>query len=125
MNLKTTFFLILLTGGAVGGWYYFDWHKRAETATSPTAEFLKKDIPLESLTRVEVSRVSTPVDPPLAAVRAIGLAAAPFGPILATQSVHPQGPQTLFVVEKAGNEWNLPGNWPVRPIETKQWLTLL
>jgi hypothetical protein len=40
MNLKTTFFLILLLGAGVGGWYWLE-QQEVKEAASPTLDFLK------------------------------------------------------------------------------------
>jgi len=55
MNLKTTFFLIVLLGAGVGGWYWLQTQKVEEPA-SPTLTFLKDSLDAKKIQRVEVLR---------------------------------------------------------------------
>ena len=36
-----------------------------------------------------------------------------------------RGTKPRFVLERTGDEWSLPGKWPVRDVELKQWLDAL
>jgi hypothetical protein len=85
MNLKTTFFLLLLLVGGATGWYMLT-ARVPEAAASPTLEFLDKKLRPDTLTRIEIE---------------------------------PKG-QPPVILEKTGQEWSLPGKWPVRSVEVKE-----
>lgn len=127
MNLKTTILLVLLTGAGIGGWVWWSLRKADETTASSTLEFFQTKLSADKLTHIEVSRLPPVQEMPQIAARTIGLLSQPAGQgvVLTAMTLHPRSAQTLFVLEKTGDEWHLPGNWPVRPQETDQLLAVL
>jgi hypothetical protein len=102
MNLKTTFLLILLVGAGAGGWAWLHYRTKPDEATaSKTISYLQSDLAADKVKKVEVLR----------------------GGRVGVFSRTPE--KTLFTLERTGQEWNLPGKWPVRRQETEQWLASL
>lgn len=125
MNLKTTIALIVLAGAGVGGWVWWELRKPVEQSTGTTAAYLQSKLAADKVSRVEVTRRPKSLDEPRFAASMVGMIAQPAGPLLASATMFPRVAQTRFVLERHGKEWSLPGNWPVRPNETEQWLAVL
>ena len=127
MNLKTTIILALLVGAGTGAWLWLDSRKPAAETACATLDFLQTKLTLDKLTRVEVTRRPKKLDLPRHVASVVGSFAAPLdtGNRVTSSTLQPQGPMTVLALEKIGSEWTLPGNWPVRPQETEQWLGLL
>ena len=58
MNLKTTFFLIVLLGAGVGGWYWLQTQKVAEPI-APTLPYFNEGFQAKKIQRVEVPAAKT------------------------------------------------------------------
>jgi Domain of unknown function (DUF4340) len=127
MNLKTTIVLAFLVAAGTGAWFWLDSRQPAEAEASSSLDFLQTKLSADKITRVEVTRLHKPLDLPHRGASAFGLTSVPLGhgPRLASFAPLDKAPTILFVLEKSGQEWTLPGNWPVRPQETKQWLAVL
>jgi Domain of unknown function (DUF4340) len=125
MNLKTTIVLALLVGAGTGAWFWLDHNKPPEAAVSPTKKFLETDLAADKITRVEVSREMKPLAPPLHYSSIIGSLGSPHGIVFGTAAFSKKIPTTLFILERPGTEWRLPGNWRVRTQEAKEWTTVL
>ncbi|MBM3993693.1 MAG: DUF4340 domain-containing protein [Planctomycetes bacterium] len=127
MNLKTTVALLLLTGAAVGAWFWLDSRKAPELSQSATVKFLHETLQRDKITRIEVTRPQPRLEPVFLEASVAGLLAAPlgYGTLNATYSLVERHPRELFVLQKVGNEWKLPGNWPLRKLEAEAWLKAL
>ncbi|MBI2805631.1 MAG: DUF4340 domain-containing protein [Planctomycetes bacterium] len=127
MNLKTTIALVLLVGAGAGGWTWLYLRQPPTAVESPTLTFLKAQLPSGKLTRIEATRRAKRLDQPMADASLVGMFAIAPGqiPWQAFAGRLDHGPRTLFVLQKVGQEWTLPGNWPVRPHEAKQWIATL
>ncbi|MBI1829839.1 MAG: DUF4340 domain-containing protein [Planctomycetes bacterium] len=127
MNLKTTVALLLLTGAAIGAWFWLDSRKAADVPPSMTVDFLHNQLTRAKITRIEVIRPGARLDPARGDASLVGLLAAPLGhgPLAAALTLVEREPRKLFVLEKNGNEWTLPGNWPLRKVEAEAWVRTL
>src|SRR5437016_5625997 len=84
MNLKTTLILAVLLAVGALAWLLIP-RPSSEDVSSPTVQFLEKELTPQELTRIEINHDSRRV-----------------------------------ALDKSGDDWSLPGKWPVRSQEVKE-----
>ena len=124
MNVRTTLLLVLLVAAGAGVWFFLNkWS--ATTATSKTLAFLDHELKPGKLTRIELVKTKGGRFRRDAVTAALGGGVAPsLGPVQAA-GILASLVESAFILERAGEDWSLPGQWPVRSPETEELINTL
>lgn len=129
MNLKTTLALVVLAACALGVVFtqgrlpsWIDSRRQPVSASAQTPGF---DLSAASLQKIEIRRLEIIDDRVRSA--AVALVARPFANPLASLPAawHVQIDLEPIRLERAGDVWVMPGNWPTRPNEVARLVELL